>query len=453
MRWPWPLNRILASGDGQDQQPPDEPGAAISYNDIQRHFANVDFYQGRFAPSLWGLSSFRNVAIRYQPVTRCVTLISAVCTSLIYNTLYVMDSNHRRVDNRRTRKILHVLRETPDMGETSGYSFIEDVFADYCLDGNALLVVTYDSTGYPMTLRRYRPSDAQTTRTPEGALVYRLHPTENPPASSGMFAARDVIHFRWPKLHQFSYSNSGREPFGPAPIWLLRNAIASGLMGDDWVEGWWADGPKGNLHVSFAADPNIVPKTPKERKEIINDLSAASRKRDPLVSFGGRAEAVESAPGTSVTSQTRDRDLEDVASTYGLPRALFSKDFRVVKGLNEELTKSAFRMGIKGHLDRFLSAFGLRLLQEGERLAVDTTEFLRGDSSGMAELVMALQGDMQRAPVATREELRHMAGLPRDADGEFVQPMPSPDMPTNDEEVDAAKKAVAALRRKKETRW
>ena len=34
-----------------------------------------------------------------------------------------------------------------------------------------------------------------------------------------------------------------------------------------------------------------------------------------------------------------------------------------------------------------------------------------------------VQGDAQHAPIATREELRHLAGLPRDVDGTFETPL------------------------------
>ncbi len=43
---------------------------------------------------------------------------------------------------------------------------------------------------------------------------------------------------------------------------------------------------------------------------------------------------------------------------------------------------------------------------------------------------MALQGDAQHAPIATREELRHLAGLPRDVDGTFETPL-LPDAPSS----------------------
>ena len=82
--------------------------------------------------------------------------------------------------------------------------------------------------------------------------------------------------------------------------------------------------------------------------------------------------------------------------------------------------KMAWRTGIRLHLDRFLAPYKTRLLLPGERFEVDPSEFVRGDASGIAELVRVLQGDAQHNPVASREELRHISGLPREPDGEIT---------------------------------
>ena len=73
-----------------------------------------------------------------------------------------------------------------------------------------------------------------------------------------------------------------------------------------------------------------------------------------------------------------------------------------------------------------LAALQLRLLAPGDRFWVDTSDLLRGDSEAISKLLTPLQGDAQRAPIATREELRHLAGLPRDVDGAFAPLVPAP---------------------------
>ena len=97
----------------------------------------------------------------------------------------------------------------------------------------------------------------------------------------------------------------------------------------------------------------------------------------------------------------------------------------------EQLAKLFFRFGARQHLERLLAALQVRLLRSGDRFHVDTTDLLRGDSAAIKEMVMALQGDAQRAPVATREELRHIAGLTVDPVGEFRDP-PKPGNPPVD---------------------
>ena len=88
------------------------------------------------------------------------------------------------------------------------------------------------------------------------------------------------------------------------------------------------------------------------------------------------------------------------------------------------------RFGLRQHLDRVLAPLQVRLLPPDDRFWVDTSDLLRGDAEAIQKLLMALQGDAQRAPIASREELRHVAGLPRDVDGEFAPPVQAPPPPS-----------------------
>ena len=89
----------------------------------------------------------------------------------------------------------------------------------------------------------------------------------------------------------------------------------------------------------------------------------------------------------------------------------------------EQLAKLYYRFGARHHLDRLLAPFQSVLLRSGQRFRVDTTEFLRGDATSLQKTMISLRGDAQRPAVATREELRHIAGLPVDPTGEF-EPLP-----------------------------
>ena len=124
--------------------------------------------------------------------------------------------------------------------------------------------------------------------------------------------------------------------------------------------------------------------------------------------------------------ELREFQVQEIARFFGYPLPLVSMPIgQWTRGVNEQVMQMAWRTGFRTHLDRLLSVLSLGLLPMGERFEPDPTAFVRGDSASMAELVMALQGDAQRDPVASRSELRHMSGLPNEP--------PQPIVPTKKE--------------------
>ena len=146
------------------------------------------------------LGATRNSAVAYIALSRCVTLISGVAASLVCGgNLRVEDRDGMRIDNRRIRSIMDTLTWTPDRGRTAGHSFIEDVMADYCLDGNSLLVPKFGMNGMLTRLERFRPWDATLTYGNGEMPAYHMIPADSIGRSSEYHAATDVIHIRWPR--------------------------------------------------------------------------------------------------------------------------------------------------------------------------------------------------------------------------------------------------------------
>ena len=150
-----------------------------------------------------------------------------------------------------------------------------------------------------------------------------------------------------------------------------------------------------------------------------------SKSREPLVTFGGKSTKIEDSPQDSEARGLREFQVQEIAKVYGVPAPLLGVDVTEWGQGIEQLAKLFWRFGARQHLERFLSPFQNRLLRPGDRFHIDTTDILRGDSAAIKEMVMALQGDAQRAPIATREELRRIAGLTVDPVGEFM-PAPTP---------------------------
>ena len=181
----------------------------------------------------------------------------------------VIGRDKKRIDNRRTRNILDVLTETPDMGESSGHLFMEDSFTDYALDGNTLVLPSWRMNGDLMGLKRYRSTDAQAYYIPSGALMYRMMPIEFEAGVSVVAAARDVIHARFPRMVQYSQTATTREHFAIAPVVQLRSAISAGLKGDTAVDRGFNSGNR--IHIDI--------KTPEGRPAYTQEQKKADCRR------------------------------------------------------------------------------------------------------------------------------------------------------------------------------
>ena len=371
-----------------------------------------DFYRA-------GLPIGRDVAVSYATLNRCVTLIAGTVAQLVAGgSLRVVDRDGRRRTSRRTRRVLDLLSESADGGTTPAASFVEDLVADYCLDGNALVVPSVSGDGTLQRLRRMSPwdNDVQYART--GQAVYRLTTVDGPPATE-YHAARDVVHVRWPRLLRYGRTRSTREGFALAPVVALRPALDIGLQGDTYIREWFRRGAQSRLHINYDTPQGAQPLVLSERQKLVEWVQRYSRTRAPLVTFDGKSSYLQDTPQDREAKELREFQVHEVARVFGVPAPLLNVDITNWGSGIEQLAKLYFRFGARQHLDRVLAALGVRLLPPGDRFWVDTSDLLRGDSEAISKLLTPLQGDAQRDPIATREELRHLAGLPRDIDGEF----------------------------------
>ncbi len=378
-----------------------------------------DFYRA-------GLPIGRDVAVSYATLNRCVTLIAGTVAQLVAGgSLRVVDRDGRRRTSRRAERVLDLLSGSPDGGTTPASSFIEDVVADYCLDGNALVVPSVSGDGTLQRLRRMSPWDNDVTYARTGEPIYRLTTVDGPLATE-YHAARDVVHIRWPRLLRYGRTRSTREGFALAPVVALRPALDIGLQGDTYIREWFRRGAQSKLHINFDTPQGTQPLVLDERKKLVEWVQTYSRTRAPLVTFDANSGYLQDTPQDREAKELRQFQVQEVARVFGVPAPLLNVDITNWGSGIEQLAKLYFRFGARQHLDRVLAALGLRLLAPGDRFWVDTSDLLRGDSEAISKLLTSLQGDAQRAPIATREELRHLAGLPRDVDGEFAPLVQAP---------------------------
>ena len=399
MRWPW-----FSTGKNPVMQ------TDTIFEELAAHIAAQTQGAEGVGPFLTG----RDVAVQYVTLSRAVTLISALCAALISTGgLTVRDRQDNLIDNRRTRKILQVLSHSPDGGETSSFSFIEDVFADYCLDGNALISADHEIQGGLRGLTRYSPFDAFVTQEAAGPSMYTVKPVNRTDGAQVMIPARAMVHMRWPMLRR-NTNTGGRNRFAQPTTALLSRALGIGISQEDYIGWWFREAPKSGLHFDITA-PEGVQFTREQMERLQKNIEERAKAGRAVVTQATKSARLSSTAQDSDVKELREFQVREIAGFFGLPLPLLSMSIgQWTRGINEQVMKMAWRTGIKPHLDRFLAVLALGLLQPGERFYPDIADFVRGDSASTAELVMALQGDAQRNPTASRSELRHLSGLPHE---------------------------------------
>lgn len=364
--------------------------------------------------------STRNIATDYPAVARASTLISGVVAQMLCNGgLYIRDNKNRIVNTRRANHTLKLFAGKPDR-YTPAHTFYEDLATDYCLDGNAL--IKKDRLGSIQRFTRYSPASASARLTEKGNLIYQALPfyDSNITGIKTVISSERMIHIRWPLTDSTALS-SDRGFFATPPITKIRNAVAAGLKQDNLIVQWYDVASKSTLHFDFDFE-NTRNLTPAQKQQIKKKIENKSKSGQVIVTFGARSTNLNTGPQSDDTDKLRKFQIEEVARYYGIPLPLLSVPVgQWSRGINEQIMKLAWRTCFSLHFNRFNAALSAGLLLNGETFEPDISQLVRGDASGIAELVMAIQGDAQRNPAASRREIRNIIGLPRDIDGEIIE--------------------------------
>ena len=374
--------------------------------------------------NLYGVSPFgtRNAALSFPAFFSAITLISSMIAQITTTgSLRIKDRDNKVVKTGRAQAALDLFESTLD-GVFPSWNTMEDLAVDYLVDGNGLAHIDRSTRGDLRGLRRLSSWDADTTDTSSGDPVYRARYAEDPhDARKQLFAARDVIHIKWPRLIRSNVG--GRRFFAPSPVILMRTALEIGLLGDTYIRGWYEDG--GGAHRSNIGIALRERLTPEQTKQL-NDLFAqTTKKRSPLV-VGGGASFSNLAQSASSSDQAdlRNFQVSEFGRIYRIPGPLLNQDVTQWGSGIEQLAKFFWRFGLRQHTERLLAALSLRTLPSGQRYSIDDTDLLRGDSASISTLLMAT-GSPSGGEIATTEERRLWAGLPLEPEyGELKEPEP-----------------------------
>ena len=323
--------------------------------------------------------------------------------------LHIIDSEGRRRTSRRAKRVLEVLSTSPDEGITPSHTFIEDAVADYCLDGNALIVPSLSSDGMLQRLRRMSAWDSDMTYAKSGEPVYRLAAVDSALPEISAISAREVIHVRWPSLVRYASGHSIRRGFAMPPVIALRPALDIGLQGDDYIREWFRAGAKTKLHVDFELPPGKK-FAPEQRTQASEWVKRFTSSREPLTTFGAKSYRIDDTPQDREAKELRDFQVIEIARYFGIPGPVIGSMVTEWGPAIEQLAKLFWRFGLRHHMERFLAPFQVRLLRLGDRFWVDTTDLLRGDADAVSKLVTTLGESAQGPAYWTREEIRELSG-------------------------------------------
>lgn len=366
-----------------------------------------------------GFSVNRSSAATYSAFNRCVTLIAGAIAHIMTQNhhLRIVDADSKTVKSRRANRVLETLMHSPDGGATSAVTFIEDVVVDYLTDGNALVYPNVSTDGMLQGFRRMSSYDSEMIYSDSGRKVYRTYPAEGRSQDQEYISARELMHIRWPHLLRYGRTRSTRRGFALSPVYAMRPAITIGMAADRWVQSYFGSNGAVKSQIAITYDEFLEPD---QREQVLAAVAKYVNSRLPLVvPGGGKVNYMKETAQDAEAEKLRTFQVREVSRVYGVPPPLLGESITQWGQGLLQLTKLFYSQCVVHHLNRVLGAFKARLLQPGQYFTVDSTAFLGADEEGLARLIMAIGGDAQRVPVATREEMRRMIGLPRDHMGEF----------------------------------
>ena len=402
----------------------------------------IDYYNGSGDGSAFeiysvGLPMSRDIAVTFATLNRAVTLIAGAIGQLTATGgLYAVGRDGREAKSRRVRGVLERMSDSLDGGDSPALQTVEDMAADYCLDGNAISVPDWMRDGMLRKLTRMSAWASELTPTSDGGSVYRLQPVDAWGQGTILKARRDVVHQRWPQLLRHGRGGSTLDGFALGPVVALRPALDIGVQGDRYIREWFSSGARSKLHIDYGVSPTegrsqIL--SPTQRQELAGEIGRLTTgTRKPLVTFGATSSYLRDIPQDKEALALREFQVQEVLRVYGIPAPLANVDMTSWGSGIEQLARVWWRFGLSQHLGRFLAPLSHLLLPHDVRFMVDETELLRGDWKDSTLLGNAIRGDAQRQPVGSVTEVRRILGLRPEVDGDLMEPMNGSSDPPND---------------------
>ena len=401
-RLSWPRPRMAAGPRAVSLQIDTDPHttAIPSLMSADRQIGHIEALRGSRASALQLVTLFRSV-----------TLLSSTIAGAMANTLHVVD-RHRRELKSQPERTLSLLTESPN-GFTPATTFYEDAMTDLLMTGNSLVGIERINSE-PSRLRRLSPGDATMHRTRGGGIYYKARLADWPSGRGETIelGAADVVHARWPDLlgrTAAAGDSRGREGFATAPLTILAGALNLSAEVERWIAQYFnsaSGGARADVAVIY---PDPMEET--EQKEVAASIIDSIRSRNPLLLFADpKIVPIKSTASDAEMSKLREFQVREIGRFLGIPAPLLGENVSQWGSGVESLARFFWKFAGRQHMTRLMDPLSLRLLPPGQKLEINDTELLRGDTDALTKLVTATQGDAQRQPVLSRRELRLLLG-------------------------------------------
>ena len=362
----------------------------------------------------------RQDAVSLPSVMAVVRLLSEESADkLMSGSLRVVNRDMEEQNTPYFRKVVDLLQSPNSFN--SGRSFLQDMFADFLLDGNALCYVDRNPRGVPFRLLRCVPEESSVEHV--GAeQVYRIQLANGQvPGIPQVQPVRNVVHSLWPRMEGGQYSEAWRNGMGTSPLRAIESTLKIAILMET------------QLRTSLEKGMSIGGKTVFEypEGEIVNEQQVKALQqgvqqtgKDPsrpyITDRGAKVKFLESPPIGEQAQLIRQYQVKEVFRAYGLPETLGGVEINYPGQGIAQLAKLYEKFCADLHLKTFLEGFSKAMLT-GNAIATNNYPRVRivadrqgpslADSTDLVNLYNLMGSDIRR-PAITLEEFRAIAGLP-----------------------------------------
>ena len=398
------------------------------------------------------LQNYR-IGIGQDPVDSAVlyAAVDLICSAAarILSTpgaLFIVDQDRRRVNGNISNSVVNRLINSPD-NSVSGYHWLRETFMEVIMFGNSYIEVTKTRNNNVAMLRRFLPDSVQISVNNNGVIQFAGRYARGRPRTDPVSSER-VAHVASITLspeREFPGFSVGRSPFS-----VLRPSLTIYHAVEQLIYDWYqTDGPLDHSVIEGLEQGFGNSKGVQDLQQMMVNYNTVLQPDQAVFNGvkGGsfstwlpqvKATRVPSKIQDAMYKEHRENSIKEVSRLLHVPPMLLGSEASYVGSSIAEIFIGFWKFGIAPMVHNFTTSLSRVALPNNSFLMVDPTDFLRGTPASTAAMIAAMTPDAQRPGWATQAEVRRVAGLPADPDGEVLQGVAGSDEGNNNQQPDSA---------------